>query len=138
MKRGFMRIVEVTIALILMLAFMTTLLQQNTPLPQATKNTRVLQRYAEDMKNMICNSDKDSRLLLTFDPIDYINTSLNYVAPINMKFNVLVFHDNDVLVREFGYGLPDLVQSPVDIATSSCLIGNETEYIRTVVVQAWY
>ena len=133
-----MRIVEVTIALILMLAFMTTLLQQNTPLPQATKNTRVLQRYAEDMKNMICNSDKDSRLLLTFDPIDYINASLNYVAPINMKFNVVVLQDNDIFLEDFGYGLPDLASGKPDVATSSCLIGNETEYLRTVVVQAWY
>jgi hypothetical protein len=138
MKKGFMRIVEVSIALILLLMLSTTLLQRDTPIPQSTKNTRMLQRYAEDMKNMICSSEKDNILLLTGDDLSYINQSLNYVSAPGMKFNVVVFQDNDVIVKQVGYGLPDLAEEKVDVATSSCMLSNETQDMRTVVVQTWY
>jgi len=133
-----MRIVEVMLALILMLLLMTTLVQRNPLLPQSTKNTRVLQRYAEDMKNMVCNSEKDNILVLTADDLTSVNNSLKYVVPSGMKFNVQVFQDDSILVKSQGFGLPDLASTKDDVATASCLLGNETVYLRTVVVHAWY
>lgn len=132
-----MRIIEVVLALILMFALMTALIQQNPAVPQARKNTRIMNRYAEDLKNMVCNSERDRTLALAGD-LDAINESLDYVLPYDIKFRVAVLDSGDSELWSTGYALPDLVNSPTDVSSTGCAIRNETTPTRRLLVQVWY
>ena len=75
-RKGYMRIVEVVITLVLLFSYSALVISRNPATPQSTKNTRILIRQAGDLKNMVCNSDRDRKRITKDLPLNTINTTL--------------------------------------------------------------
>ena len=132
MRRGFMRIIEVLLVVTLMFTLMTAIVKQNPPV-QHEKNIMMLQRYALDASNMICNSQKGRGIVGSSAPMVWINSSLAYVMPENIKYSAIVLDSAGGSVKSTGYALP----SGVETATSSCTVSRWGSSPRTVVVRIW-
>ena len=135
MKKGFMRIVETLLVIMLLFTLMTAIIRQVPPIEQA-KNIRVLQRNAMDCSNMICNSDRDVGIVMSAAAMTWINSSMNYVMPENLKFNVIVVNTtDDSTIKSTGYDMP--TSYDMDVATSSCTVTRWGLDPRQVVVRVW-
>lgn len=132
MRRGFMRIIEVLLVITLMFTLMTAIVKQNPPI-QHEKNIKILQRYALDASNMICNSRRARGIVMSGAPMSWINSSLAYVMPENIRYSAIVLNGAGATIKSTGYSLP----SGKEIATSSCSVSRWGVAPRTVVVRIW-
>jgi hypothetical protein len=125
-----MEIIEVLLVITLLFTLMSAIIKQTPPVQQEG-NLPVLQRYATDASNMLCNSDRARRVVTGAAAMDWINESLAYVMPENLKYSVIVL-DAGVIVKETGYAL----EERDTIATASCE-ASHGGVTRQVVVRAW-
>lgn len=132
MKRGFMRIIEVLLVVTLMFTLMTAIVKQTPPV-QHEKNIMILQRYALDGANMICNSQRGRFIVISGAGMGWINSSMAYVMPENIKYSVLVLDSAGNIVKSTGYSLP----ADTETATSSCTVSRWGAAPRTVVMRIW-
>lgn len=132
MRKGFMRIIETLLVVMLLFTLMSAVVGQNPPI-QHEKNIRVLQRYALDGANMICNSQRGRGIVMSAAAMTWINSSLNYVMPENIEFSVIVQNSAGTILKSTGYTLPE----NMEIATSSCSVSRWGAGPRTVVVRVW-
>ena len=133
MRKGFMRIVEALIVLMLMFTLMTALVKQN-PSIQHAKNIQILQRYSLDASNMVCNSERARGIVMTPAAMVWINSSLRYSLPENLRYNVIVNNQAGNLIKSTGYTMPEGYQN---LATSSCTVSRWGDPPREVVVRVW-
>jgi hypothetical protein len=126
-------VLELVLVLVLLFALVTTVTQHNPPISSYRENLRVLGRYTEDLKNMVCNSDRDRMLVLNNESLNVINASLSYASPEDLTYRLVVLNSsNSQTISSTGFPLP----TDKSIMTSSCLLvkGN-TRY--KVQVMAW-
>lgn len=134
--KGYMRIIEVLLVITLMFTLMVAVVSQNPPVQQA-KNIAVLQRYAADAAKMLCGSERGAAIMLGLGATGWINESLAYALPENLKFSAIAVEGGVVQDdRTTGYALP----SSGEIATSSCAVTGIVGGLvvtRDVVVRVW-
>ena len=132
--RGFARILELVLVLVLLFALVTTVTQQIPPTPSTPENLEVLARYASDIRNMVCNSDRDRKLILSNSSLDTIEDAINYVAPADLNFRIVILDPaSGSVIATLGDSLP----TGVSIVTSSCIL-TRGNIVRKVVVQTWH
>ncbi len=132
MRRGFMRIIEVLLVITLMFTLMAAVVKQNPPI-RHEKGISMLQRYALDASSMVCNCQRARGIVGSEAPMAWINSSLAYVMPENMRYNVAVLDSAGNIVKSTGYALP----SNREIATSSCTVSRWGSPPHKVVVSIW-
>jgi hypothetical protein len=138
--RGYMRIVEVIITLVLLFTYTALVVSRNPPIPQSVKNTRVLTRHAVDLKNMVCNSDQDRKTITKGNPLGNINSSLFAVTPPDLAYQLVVMDPvTEAVTASTGFELPDLSDpgESTDVATASCIISTVWGTDKAV-LQTWY
>ena len=133
MRKGFMRILEVLIVLMLLFTLMNAIVKQNPPVQQ-TRNIAVMYRYATDAANMMCNSDRAIAIFMSGASMNWISRSLNYAFPEDIDYSLIVVNMTDEsIMKSTGNSLP----SEGDIATSSCQVTRWGLPSRLVVVRVW-
>ncbi|MCK4327742.1 MAG: hypothetical protein KAW41_04665 [Candidatus Diapherotrites archaeon] len=131
--RGFMRILEVLIVLMLLFTLMTAIVKQNPPVQQ-TRNIAVLQRYATDASNMLCNSDKARAIAMSGAAMAWISNSLTYSLPEDIQYSVIVVNiTSGDIIKSTGASIPE----DTDIATASCQVTRWGLPPRQMVVRVW-
>ena len=131
--KGFMRILEVMIVLMLLFTLMAAIVKQNPP-TQQTRNIAVLQRYATDGSNMMCNSDKAVGIFMSAAAMAWVSNSLNYAMPEDIKYSIIVVNiTSGNILKSAGSTLPD----EGDLATASCQVTRWGLPPRQVVVRTW-
>lgn len=133
-NRAFSRLLELVLVLIIMFALITTVTQTMPPLVGSKENLQVLDRYATDFRNMICNSDKDRETILLNNSLSDINNTMNYIFPPGVKHRVVVINVSDgTVVQSVG----DPLTEGSSVVTSSCVVAKgDTKYKAEV--QVWY
>ena len=135
MKKGFMRIIETMLVIMLLFTLMSAIVKQVPSIEQA-KNIKILKRYATDGSNMVCNSDRSRGIVMSPAAMTWINSSMEYVMPENLKFNVIVVNTtDDSIIKSSGYDMPTSYDS--DVATASCTVTRWGLDPRQVVVRVW-
>ena len=133
MRRGFMRILEVLIVLMLLFTLMNAVVKQNPPVQQ-TRNIAVMQRYAIDAANMMCNCDRAVGIFMSGASMNWVSQSLNYALPEDIRYSLIVVNMTDQsTIKSAGGTLP----GEGDIATSSCQVTRWGLPPRLVVVRVW-
>ncbi len=138
MVKGFVRIFEALLVISLLLSFIAVFTQTISTRSGAQSKTGTINRMAEDLKNMACNSQRHEALIFSSRNMHPINKSLKYALPADTKFRLAVLK-NGTVDKTVGYSLPVLSgpKAETDVAASSCVLGNKTGSFRKVVVQVW-
>jgi hypothetical protein len=142
MRKGVLRIIEIVIVLVLMFTLIQTLVQYNPSYSTSTGNIRVLSRYAIDVKNMVCNNERDRVQAFSGSAMTSTNSSIVSAVPAQLRFRVYITSTTDgSVIKSFGYTEPDLgsAATVTDVAATSCVITSSTGADpRNVVVHTWW
>ncbi|MFC2174393.1 hypothetical protein ACFLQ2_00800 [archaeon] len=133
MKKGFMRILEVLIVIMLLFTLMTAVVKQNPPTSMAT-NLRVLQRHATDSSNMMCNCDRAVAIFMSAASMNWVTSTMTYALPEDIQYSLIVVNiTSGDIIKSSGGNLPETG----DIATASCSVTRWGLPPRQVVVRTW-
>ncbi|MCD4740315.1 hypothetical protein K8R43_03935 [archaeon] len=133
-NKGFSKILELVLVLVLLFSLVITVSQNIPPTTTSKHNLQVLSRYASDIRNMICNSERDRRIMIKNATMTTINQSINYIAPPDLKHRIVILNTtDDSLIQATGYPNPD----EENLMTASCIIVDDETTIEAEVM-VWY
>ena len=120
--------------MVILFALVTTVTQSITPTTVFKENLQILDRYATDMKTMICNSEKDRQTILLNGSLNEINDTMNYVSPPELRHRLVTINVTDGSIMQIvGNPLPE----KASVITSSCLLAKGDTKVKAE-VQVWY
>ncbi len=125
MAKGYIRIVEAMMLIIILISLVMFINQNQIIVPPNPSNPPTLLRYAIDLTNMVCNSDMNRQRILSGD-LASVYSDLVYTIPPEYKVRVST--------GTSSYG-PE--PSSNTVYSHGCVISNERNKIANVTIQVW-
>jgi hypothetical protein len=145
-RKGFWRIFEAVMMLILLFMVMETLVESSMPFIESRENIKILTRHAEDFRNMICHSSVDRARVISNANITLVNSSMSYLVSNewkDLRYKLVIYNaSSGAVITTIGYSLPNLNSSTssYEVGSAGCLISGEggQNTRRKVLVMTWY
>ncbi len=125
MGRGYIRIVEAIMLLLVLFSLLVFIMRSGPTSHPNPSNPSTLIRYGKDLTNMVCNSDRARRLVLTGNILP-VYRDLVYVTPPEYNVRLVV---NDTPVGP----LPD----SENVVSYGCIVSDMFGNQKNVTVQVW-
>ncbi len=125
MGRGYIRIVEAILLLLVLFSLIVFIAGLGPTTPPNPSNPPTLVRYGKDLTNMVCNSERARRLILTGNLVP-IYQDLVYVTPPEYKIRLI---SDGAVVGE--------TPSSGNLVSYGCVISDMFGNQKNVTVQVW-
>ncbi len=125
MGRGYIRIVEAILLLIILFSLIIFIMQSGPTTQPNPSNPTTLIRYGKDLTNMVCNSDRARRFILIGNLIP-VYRDLVYVTP--PEYQVRLVTDD---------GSIGTTPNSSNVISQGCVVSDMFGNQKNVTVQVW-